>query len=93
MYNRKVYADTKQQTGAKTMGTYSVTITRETSPPNSGSPSGECWVARDASGDWRNYCDLSFAGTAAEAVGKMFHADETGGIEDMGDTAMAEILT
>ena len=77
----------------ETQDSYSVTITREVSPPNSGSPSGECWVARDASGNWRNYCDRSFADNPAEAVAKMFHANEIGSIKDLGDTAVAEIVS
>jgi hypothetical protein len=71
---------------------YAVTITREASPPNSGSPSDDCWVARDANGDWRNYCDLAFAGTAAKAVSAMFHADEVHSIEERGETSAAWIL-
>ena len=72
---------------------YNVIITREPSPPDSGSPSGECWVARDANRDWRNYCDLDFGATAVEAVSAMFHADEIHSVEDRGETAAAWILS
>jgi len=78
---------------ARPAGSYTVKITREPSPPNSGSPSGECWVARDTGGEWRNYCDMAFAKTAAEAVAKMFHADEIDIVEDHGNTASAQILS
>ena len=77
---------------ARPAGSYTVTVTREPSPPDTTSPHNEQWVARDTTGTWRNYCCLEFAKTAAEAVTKMFHADEVDIVEDHGDTASAQIL-
>lgn len=38
--------------------------------------SGDCWVARDNSGNWRCFCKAEFATNADDAARAMFHADE-----------------
>ena len=68
---------------------YTVTIAHEPHFPTA----GDCWVARDAEGDWRTYCHVHFAKSAAEAASMMFHACELDFVTDNGATATATILT
>ena len=72
-------------------GSYFIRVDREPTPPNSNVSRGS-WVARDANGHWRNFCNTSLAKTAAEALVIMYHVHVVGTIKDRGETASARIV-
>lgn len=51
----------------------------------------ERWVARNENGDWRAYCKLGDAATAAESARMMFHADEVVVVVDFGWFAVVTV--